>query len=377
MNDQKRVLILGVGRMGTAISWCMTVFGHHVIGADKDIASAEKLRRGELKRNTPVDFLIIETEEDIEKSILITKPDLVISSLPYHQTQMAANICIDNEVAYCDLGGRRDVSANINKKAAGSAKKPVITDLGLAPGWVNILAEEACDSLEERVVDIKTMVGGIPQQKHNPPFNYTITWSVDGLINEYLDKCEILVNGHRDYPKGMEGLEKVYCRSIDEELEAFYTSGGASHSIGSMEQRGVDSFAYKTLRYKGHLDLIKILLDKRIAIDKSCAQEVIEKACSPKGALGIEDQVIIKCVAVGEFGAVWDKEFLLKSSLSNFTAMQKATSFGLSCVANQILNEDITGGRLTYKDVNYAKFNEYLDILRKEVGELPYEIPLK
>ena len=69
MNDQKRVLILGVGRRGTAISWCMTVFGHHVIGADKDIASAEKLRRGELKRNTPVDFLIIETEEDIEKSM--------------------------------------------------------------------------------------------------------------------------------------------------------------------------------------------------------------------------------------------------------------------------------------------------------------------
>lgn len=376
MNDQKRVLILGVGRMGTAISWCMTIFGHHIIGADKDIASAEKLRHGQLKRNTPVDFLVIESEDDIKRAITLSSPDLVISSLPYHQTQAAAFTCIENNTAYCDLGGRRDVSFNINKKAK-DANKPIITDLGLAPGWVNILAEEACDSMEERVIDVKTMVGGLPQQKHNPPFNYTVTWSVDGLINEYVDKCEILVNGGRDYPDGMDGLEEVYCRSIDENLEAFYTSGGASHSIQSMIQRGVPNFNYKTLRYKGHNELIKILLSKQTGIDEDCSKDVISKACSPEGSLGVEDQVIIKCIAVGEFGTVWDKEFLIKSNLTNFTAMQKATSFGLSCVANQILNEDISGGKLSYKDVNYAKFNEYLDVLRKALGENPYEIPLK
>ncbi len=376
MNEEKRVLILGVGRMGTAISWCMNVFGHHVIGADKDLSSAENLRHGSIKRQKPPDFLVIESAEDINKAIALSSPDLVISSLPYHQTQIAAFTCIENNTAYCDLGGRRDVSFNINKKAQ-EASSPVITDLGLAPGWVNILAEEACDSMEEKVIEVKTMVGGLPQQKHNPPFNYTVTWSVDGLINEYVDKCEILVNGHKDYPNGMEGLEEVYCRSLGENLEAFYTSGGASHSVSSMIERGVPNFNYKTLRYKGHNNLIKILLSKQTGIDEHCSKDVIAKACSPEGALGVEDQVIIKCIAIGEFGSIWDKEFLIKSNLSNFTAMQKATSFGLSCVANQILNKDIEGGRLTYKDVNYSKFNEYLDILRNDLRENPYEIPLK
>ncbi len=379
MNDNKRVLICGVGRMGEAISWCMDTFGYHVIGIDNNMEASRRLGL-EFTSNfgkKPTDFLLVENESDIKKAIELTKPSIAISSLPYHQTMQAAFTCIDLGIPYCDLGGRVDVSHRINTYANDHAKKPVITDLGLAPGWVNILAEEACSALEEEVVDVKTMVGGLPVQMHNPPFNYTVTWSVDGLINEYKDKCEIVCCGRRDIVRGMDGLENVYCRSIDKELEAFYTRGGASHSITSMLERGVENFSYRTLRYKGHNQLIKTLLNSNTKVDEECLKEVFSKVCSPKGTLGIEDQVIIKCIATGKSGKTWDKEFLVPSTEGRLTAMQKATSFGISCVAKQILEEDIKGGKLGYRDVNYKKFNENLEILRKELVDPAYEIQNK
>ena len=92
---------------------------------------------------------------------------------------------------YCDLGGRVDVSQNINEAAKnhGPANVPVFTDLGLAPGWVNILAEVGCRQLHRQATTVRMMVGGLPDSKVNHPLDYVVTWSVYGLINEYKDDC--------------------------------------------------------------------------------------------------------------------------------------------------------------------------------------------
>ena len=365
--SKKKVLIFGAGRMGRAISWCMNAFDHHVISVDKDPSTADALQK-------PVDFLIVENEEDYERSIEICKPDLIISSLPYFLNESIATIAIDREIAYCDLGGSVPVSRTINNYAEAHAKKPVITDLGLAPGWVNILAEKGCDSIKEKILDVKTMVGGLPINLHNPPLNYTITWSIDGLINEYVDNCEVLIGNQVISQPGMEGLEEIYCRSIDKKLEAFYTSGGASHSIPSMIERGVESFSYKTLRYKGHNEIIKMLLKSKINHD--CVREVFEKTCAPSTHAAKHDLVIIKCIVTGESGETWDKEFMMKD-FDGFSAMQKATSFGICAVAQQIINEDISGGKLTYKDVNYDKFIENVSTLmqaNRDARQFEYDL---
>ena len=99
--------------------------------------------------------------------------------------------CVDNEVRYCDLGGRVDVSESINEWAGKKATRPVFTDLGLAPGWVNILAEQGYKELNGPADDthIEMMVGGLPDylESSNNPLCYAVTWSVDGLINELKD----------------------------------------------------------------------------------------------------------------------------------------------------------------------------------------------
>ena len=111
----------------------------------------------------------------MERALMFEKPDIVISSLPYHQTEMIGYWCVDNGMRYCDLGGRVDVSRNINKHALGAATKPVFTDLGLAPGWVNILAEEGCRQLHRQATTVKMMVGGLPDSKVNHPLDYVVT----------------------------------------------------------------------------------------------------------------------------------------------------------------------------------------------------------
>ena len=130
-----RALVLGVGRMGTAIAYGMDKLGFHVTGMDTNPEAANNIPQkvnlidGETPRN---EFFIVKNAEDICRGIEAqVKPDIVISSLPYHQTEIVGKYCVDNGVRYCDLGGRVDVSQNINDHAKQHATKPVFTDLGL------------------------------------------------------------------------------------------------------------------------------------------------------------------------------------------------------------------------------------------------------
>ena len=137
--------------MGTAIAWAMDKLGFQVTGMDTNPEAANNMpfkvnyeqsvdAAGNPVMGTPRnDFFIVKDAEDICKGIVANgpRPDIVISSLPYHQTEIVGKWCVDNEVRYCDLGGRVDVSENINKHAKllsrGNPPRPVFTDLGLAP----------------------------------------------------------------------------------------------------------------------------------------------------------------------------------------------------------------------------------------------------
>ena len=375
-----KALVLGVGRMGTAIAHAMDRFGFHVVGMDTNPKAADNIPKKVNHEQTEDEegnktigaprneFFIVEDADDICRGIAAQeKPDVVISSLPYHQTADVAKYCIDNEIRYCDLGGRVDVSEDINEYATKNAKKPIFTDLGLAPGWVNILAEQGCKEIHRQVDDVEMMVGGIPAIKINPPLNYATTWSVDGLINEYKDDCIILEDGKPRTVEGMEGLEKVSFKLLEgEELEAFYTSGGASHSVKSMEKRGVKNCSYKTIRYKGHRNAVGFLI-RQAKLEKECLEQVFNQGCQNKTG----DIVLLK-VEVSGGDVTWKKEIIVGYDLQ-FSAMQKATAFSISSVAklmaegyfderkNQNRSGDITlPVTLNYSDVPFDEFNDNL-----------------
>ena len=366
-----KALVLGVGRMGTAIAYGMQKLGaSHIIGMDTNVKAGSNMPNSLDKER--IDFFAVDGVEDIFSGIVAlgSPPDIVISSLPYHQTEEVGTWCVDNGIRYCDLGGRVDVSANINEWATKKATKPVFTDLGLAPGWVNIVAEQGCKEIHKPIEDVKMMVGGLPAVQINPPLNYAVTWSVDGLINEYRDDCKVLMNGEVKTVSGMDGKQKVDFELMgDTELEAFFTSGGASHTIDIMKKRGVKNCSYKTIRYKGHCDSIRFLFDNA-QLDDETLKKIFEVGCPD--ATG--DIVLLK-VEVSSGNLTWKKESVVGYD-HTFSAMQKATAFSICSVA-ALMAEGIFDERkmqnrggdvklpvvLNYSDVPFDRFNKNLEKL--------------
>ena len=109
----KQVVVFGVGRMGTAISYAMNKLGYYVIGVDNNQHAADNFRKYIPKSEEGIFYLCDERDYD-ELLVKFHQPEVVISSLPYHQTQSLAEFCIDAGIRYCDLGGRVDVSENVN-----------------------------------------------------------------------------------------------------------------------------------------------------------------------------------------------------------------------------------------------------------------------
>lgn len=357
--------------MGTAIVYAMAKLGFRVFGVDSDPNAADNMP-DDMELNC--DFIYAPKTQDMFEWILqARKPDIVISSLPYHQTEEVGMWCVDNGVRYCDLGGRVSVSANINEYAGRvgaehSQTKPVFTDLGLAPGWANILAEQGRKATRG-AKSIEMYVGGLPRMfKERDPLKYEATWSIDGLINEYRDNCLILKHGEIQEVKGMDGYEVV--DFLGSKLEAFYTSGGAAHTIETMKKAGVQDCSYKTLRYSGHRDVIKFLMED-CELEEEVLKNIFEKGCRPTAS---GDRVLIYVKAKN--GLLEWKKYVEVLSDSKFSAMQKATAFPIACVASIMAEGKLEGDKdqhrdywtkyptaLTYADVPYEELRKRLDRL--------------
>ena len=359
-----KAAVLGIGRMGTAISYAMNSLGFDVIGVDTHPGAIDNFKKY-IDNSSGTFYLIDDTPgKTIDQALSFETPDVVISSLPYHQTELAAKWCIDNDVRYCDLGGRVDVSESINKYALAHATKPVFTDLGLAPGWINIMAEESYRQVR-KPTDINMYVGGLPQHPAaDNPLQYELTWSYDGLINEYIDDCEVLIDGEVVIRPGLEGHDQVMTKLGH--LEAFYTSGGAAHSINSMAKRGVQNCAYRTLRYHGHRDIVRYLV-RDCELDDEVLKNIFNGGKYQQQA---GDDVVVMLAIASDGNLTWKKDTLVLSD-DEFTAMQKATAFPISAVASLMANGQFDDRKverrgyyetlpnvLTYADVPYGQFNQ-------------------
>ena len=261
----KKIGIVGAGNMGLVIAWAMEQLEYNLIVIDQNPTAINNCKQ-QLNNVLEHTFKTLDNETENTNWDSVKDCDAVISSLPYHQNLLLARHCIEKNINYFDLGGNIDSSKAINRYALHNTQKCVMTDLGLAPGWVNIIAEYI---YQEYVAynqlipnDISMMVGGLPQYPNNT-LKYACTWSFDGLVNEYKDNCIVLKNGVTQIVKGMDGYQfPIHGHDTLGPLEAFYTSGGAAHTITTMEQRGVKNCSYKTMRYPGHHRIVNFLINE-------------------------------------------------------------------------------------------------------------------
>jgi lysine 6-dehydrogenase len=191
---------------------------------------------------------------------LMRQCDVVMSAIPYYLNLDLAKQAVAAGVHFSDLGGNTEIVFAQKEMDAEARKKgiTVIPDCGLAPGMVNILAEYGISRLDS-VDEVKIFVGGLPQHPE-PPLNYQIVYSLEGVLDYYTTLSWIIRDGVRTQMKALSEREPVMFDAPVGELEAFHTAGGLSTMAFRYEGK-IPSMEYKTLRYPGHAVIMEAIRD--------------------------------------------------------------------------------------------------------------------
>ncbi len=288
----KSIAVLGLGNVGTLAAKMLHEAGFDVTGYDI---------------NPPREALAFATDNiDVASSSALetafSKVDAILSCLPFNLNIPVANAAHKAGIHYFDL--TEDVpTTDAIIKLSKTSKGLMAPQCGLAPGFIGIVGA-AYIAKFDKCRSVKMRVGALPQ---NPTglMGYAFNWSPAGVVNEYLNDCEVIEEGERKWVSAMEWREKVFIDGM--ELEAFTTSGG----LGTMCETylgKVDNIDYKTMRYPGHVDLMNFFFHELLMRERrELAGEILVNAKPP-----VEDDIVYVHVASeGEIdGRLQRREFV-------------------------------------------------------------------
>lgn len=269
------ILVIGGGKIGSVVAALLAQSAgplrYRVTVADR---SAEAL--AELKRETPhadIDALVLDVHDPAQLRAALHGRFAVLSAAPYHLTVKVAEAARATGVHYLDLTEDVASTRRIRELAEG-ATSAFIPQCGLAPGFISIVAADLAGRFE-RLDSVRMRVGALPAYPSNA-LNYNLTWSTEGVINEYCEPCEAIVDGRLTSVPALEEREEF---SLDGVLyEAFNTSGGLGTLCESLAGQ-VRTLNYRTIRYPGHAAIMKALLhDLRLKDRREVLKNILENA---------------------------------------------------------------------------------------------------
>jgi len=264
----KNVMLVGGGKIGVAIAGFLSGTGdYRMTVVDRDEDSLARMPKDNVERRK----VVIDNPRALAEEI--KGHDVVLSATPYHLTATIAEAAKRAGAHYLDL--TEDVeSTRAIKQLAEGASTAFIPQCGLAPGFISIAAYDLAKKFD-KLRDVQMRVGALPVFPTNA-LKYNLTWSTDGLINEYCNPCESIRDGVRGE---VPSLEETELFSLDgTEYEAFNTSGGLGTLCDTLEGK-VENLNYKTVRYTGHRDIIKMLVrDLQLGVRRDILKDVLETA---------------------------------------------------------------------------------------------------
>jgi saccharopine dehydrogenase-like NADP-dependent oxidoreductase len=199
--------------------------------------------------------------------------DVVISACPYYLSLPIAQAARDAGVHYFDLTEDVGTTRRI-RELSRDARGVFVPQCGLAPGFISIVAYELTKRFDT-LRRVRMRVGALPIFPSDA-LKYNLTWSTDGLINEYCNPCEVIYDGELREVLPLEGYEQFSLDGVT--YEAFNTSGGLGTLCDTLKGN-VDNLNYKTIRYPGHCELIKFLVnDLRLGKRRELFKDVLEHA---------------------------------------------------------------------------------------------------
>ncbi len=330
-----RVLVLGAGKIGALISGLLAEAGDYQVQlADVSGDTAAGVARAH-DRGTLTAFALDGTDRAALARHLEANPvDAVISSLPFYCNLAVAQAARDHGLHYFDLTEDVEVTRAVRAIADG-ARTAFVPQCGLAPGFVSIAANELISHFDE-LRSIKLRVGALPQHPNNV-LKYSLTWSTEGLINEYGNPCHAIVDRRLVEAAPLEGLEEI---EIDGTLyEAFNTSGGLG-SLGETFGERCEQMNYKTMRYPGHCAQVRLLMnDLKLNQDRETLKRILENAVPQT----LQDVVIVYVAVTGRQGGELREEnyvnkiYPQKISGRLWSAIQVTTAAGITAVVDLVL----------------------------------------
>lgn len=334
-----RVLVLGAGKIGSLIAGLLAESGDYTVtladsrpGAAAGVAAAHQNRSG----GDGIQSIDLDATRlpDLEAALRGQRTDAVVSSLPYYCNELVAKAARATGTHYFDL--TEDVhSATAVLGIATGAPTAFAPQCGLAPGVISIAAAELIRHFQS-VRTVKLRVGALPQHPNNV-LKYSLTWSTEGLINEYGNLCLSVVNGEPQQVLPLEGLEEI---EIDGTLyEAFNTSGGLG-SLADSFGVGVESMDYKTIRYPGHCEQMRLLMNGlKLNQDRNTLKRILENSVPQT----LQDVVIVYAAVTGlQEGELREENYVNKVYPQViggrlWSAIQITTAGGICAVLDLVL----------------------------------------
>jgi len=330
-----RVLILGAGKIGALISGLLAESGAYKVQlADVDGAAADAVVRAHASAQLVPITLDASDAAALTRHLDAHPVDAVISSLPYHCNVRVAEAARKAHLHYFDLTEDVEVTRAVRAIAA-RAGQAFVPQCGLAPGFISIAAAELITHFDE-LRAVKLRVGALPQHPNNV-LKYSLTWSTDGLINEYGNPCQAISDGRLVELAPLEGLEEI---ELDGTLyEAFNTSGGLG-SLAETHGANIESMNYKTIRYPGHCEQMRLLMnDLKLNHDRATLKRILENAVPQT----LQDVVIVYAAVTGrQDGELREENYVNKIypqviAGRLWSAIQVSTAAGITAVVDLVL----------------------------------------
>lgn len=331
----RHVLVVGAGKIGSLITCLLHSSGdYHVHLADVSLTGADVTRLQQHHSEIETVTLDINDSAAVESFLKDNPKDAVISSLPYYHNIAVAEMARKNNLHYFDLTEDVNVTQHVQTLAQG-ATTAFVPQCGLAPGFISIVAHELMQGFDE-LDAVKLRVGALPENTNNA-LQYSLTWSTDGVINEYGNPCHGIAHGKPVSLAPLEDLEAIQLDGLS--YEAFNTSGGLG-SLAQTYQDKVRELNYKTIRYPGHCEKMRVLMnDLRLNEDRDTLKRILEKAV-PKT---YQDLVLIYVSVSGmHAGTYLETNYAHKvypHTVANlpWSAIQVTTAAGICTVVDLVL----------------------------------------
>jgi len=292
------VLILGAGKIGRMIATFLVRSGDYQVR----VADVDEGLLNRLAAMVQVETTSIDASDASHLARAMQGCQSVISALSFKFNPLVAQVAQEQGLSYFDL--TEDIATTRRVREVAQKAKPgqiFMPQCGLAPGFVSIAAHHLTKSFD-KLDTVHMRVGALPQFPTNA-LKYNLTWSTDGLINEYCNPCEAIHDGQRIDVLPLEGLEQFSLDGV--RYEAFNTSGGLGTLCETLEGQARE-LNYKTIRYVGHRDLAAFLVQElRLSERRDVLKDILEQAVP----LTFQDVVVVFCSVAG-----WRKGQLVQIS---------------------------------------------------------------